>query len=425
MGSTEDEEIKMSGLGSLTKNEDKEFVREYPLDESARTADQTWMNASSAKLSGAQVQKKKILQFRMFKSLKNTNDITANFTLGKQLGKGSFGEVRLCLNKATNVQCAIKIVNKSHIGQHQVLLNLMEQELEVLQNTDHPHIVRVMELLEDDVNFYIISELITGGELYDYIIKTKKLSERQTANIIKQILLALNYMHQQDIVHRDIKPENILIAPEESSSDDLLNIKLTDFGFACFFKRGEGLKQVLGSPLYMAPEIVKEQVYGSKVDIWSVGVIAHILLSGCPPFFGKTKTDIYRSIVNDNPKFGRVKNSLSPEAIQFVMKSLHKDPEQRASAEYLLKHPWLAENADDNELNQEVVEDIIQDLGAFRKQNVFQTGVVSLLAGMKLQASELVNMKEMFIRYDTSQDGFLNLEELRNGMGEVLGHFKA
>ena len=114
----------------------------------------------------------------------------------------------------------MKIVDKGHIGQHQVLVDLMEQELEVLQNTDHPHIVRVMELLEDEAKFYIVSELVSGGELYDYIIKKKKLSEKQSASIIKQILLALNYMHKQDIVHRDIKPENILLSPEESTSED-------------------------------------------------------------------------------------------------------------------------------------------------------------------------------------------------------------
>ena len=112
----------------------------------------------------------------------------------------------------------------------------------MLSNTDHPHIVRVMELLEDEAKFYIVSELVTGGELYDYIIKKKKLSERESAGIIKQILLALNYMHQQDIVHRDIKPENILLCPEESRPGEVIQVKLTDFGFATFFKKGESLK---------------------------------------------------------------------------------------------------------------------------------------------------------------------------------------
>jgi calcium-dependent protein kinase len=94
-------------------------------------------------------------------------------------------------------------------------------------------------------------------------------------------------------VHRDIKPENILLCPEESKSNEDIQVKLTDFGFATFFKKEQGLKQVLGSPLYMAPEIVQEQSYNSKVDIWSVGVIAHIMISGCPPFFGKSKMEIY------------------------------------------------------------------------------------------------------------------------------------
>lgn len=120
---------------------------------------------------------KKVLTFRLFKRLKEVKDLSANFEIGSILGKGSFGEVRRCINKNTGMECAIKIVNKSHIGQHQVLVDLMEQELEVLQNTDHPHIVRVFELLEDDAKFYIISELVTGGELYDYIIRVKRLSE--------------------------------------------------------------------------------------------------------------------------------------------------------------------------------------------------------------------------------------------------------
>ena len=223
------------------------------------------------------------------------------------LGKGSFGEVREVRNVQTGVTCAMKTISKEHIGKHQVLVDLMEQELDVLQKTDHPHIVRVFELLHDDVNFYIVTELVTGGELYDHIIKVKRLKERQAADVIRQLLLALNYMHQQNIAHRDIKPENILLAPEENDDPEKLNLKLTDFGFAVYYRPESGLRQVLGSPLYMAPEIVRQSPYDKAVDIWAVGVIAHILLSGCPPFYGKTKPDISRSIVNDIPKFGRVK----------------------------------------------------------------------------------------------------------------------
>ena len=220
----------------------------------------------------------------------------------------------------------------------------MEQELDVLSRTDHPHMVRVFELLQDDTNFYIVTELVTGGELYDHIIKVKRLNEREAADVIKQLLLALNYMHTQNIAHRDIKPENILLSPEETTEPGKLNVKLTDFGFACFYREERGLRQVLGSPLYMAPEIVREEQYDKSVDIWSVGVIAHILLSGCPPFYGRTKQDIYRSIVSDIPKFGKVRDCLSEQAKEFVMKCLSKDPSRRASARDLLEDEWLQDN---------------------------------------------------------------------------------
>jgi len=214
----------------------------------------------------------------------------------------------------------------------------MENELEVLSKTDHPYITRVIELLEDSSSYYIISEVVPGGELYDYIIKNKMFDERIAAKFVKQILLAINYMHQQNIVHRDIKPENVLI---QSITAKDITLKLTDFGFATIMNPAKGESQVLGSPLYMAPEIVRQEIYNSKVDIWSIGVLTHILLSGCPPFFGKTKQDIYKSILESSPKFGRVNNTLSANSKDFVIKCLSKMPSNRPTAEQLLQHPFI------------------------------------------------------------------------------------
>ena len=121
---------------------------------------------------------KKLLQFRLFKTLKTATDVSTKYKIGRVLGKGSFGEVREAYNIKTKVTCAIKTVSKAHIGQHQVLVDLMEQELDVLSKTDHPHMVRVFELLQDDTNFYIVTELVTGGELYDHIINVKRVTER-------------------------------------------------------------------------------------------------------------------------------------------------------------------------------------------------------------------------------------------------------
>ena len=163
----------------------------------------------------------------------------------------------------------------------------MKNELLILEETSHPSIMRIYELLDDDKFYFIVSEFIRHGQLYDFVVdkgKSGAFTEREVIKIIKQLFLALNYMHARNIAHRDIKPENILI-----ESIEKLDIKLTDFGFATYFNESDKLEEVLGSPLYMPPEIINHQHYDSKVDIWSAGVVAHILLSGKPPFVGDNK----------------------------------------------------------------------------------------------------------------------------------------
>ena len=153
--------------------------------------------------------------------------------------------------------------------------------------------MNVSEVLEDEQNYYIVAEHLKGGELYERIIDGKYLTEVKAAKIMRQVLLAINYMHQKNIIHWDIKPENILF-----ESKDQEDIKITDFGFSAFFDPKDGLSLILGSPLYMAPEIIKGNYYNEKVDIWSVGVITFMLLSGRSPFPGKTNDDIKHLIVH-------------------------------------------------------------------------------------------------------------------------------
>ena len=127
----------------------------------------------------------------------------------------------------------------------------MQNELTILENTSHPNVMRIYELLNDDKFFFVVSEYIKYGELYEFIVKRGGITEEEVIKIVRQIYLALNYMHKSNIVHRDIKPENILI----DSIDDLY-VKLTDFGFSTYFKPGDDMSEVLGSPIYMPPEIV-------------------------------------------------------------------------------------------------------------------------------------------------------------------------
>lgn len=149
------------------------------------------------------------------------------------------------------------------------------------------------ELLEDDEYFYIVTEVLEGGELFDRLISSGKFGEANAGYIVKQVLLALNYMHKQKMTHRDLKPENILL---DSKNKDALEVKIADFGFSCIFDPNEGLNLVLGSPLYMAPELILRKQYNEKVDIWSTGVITYMLLSGKNPFPGKNKEAIQNMI---------------------------------------------------------------------------------------------------------------------------------
>lgn len=171
------------------------------------------------------------------------------------------------------------MIHKKDQKENLILEKLCTQELSVMQMIDHHSMPKVYELIEDDRNFYIVSELL-AEDLAHRLIRRKRMTEKDAATIFSQILMALNYMHSQKIVHRDIKLENVLMSSVEP---DNLDIKVTDFGFAASYK-DQSLDDILGSPLYMAPEIIRNEKYDDKVDIWAGGVLLHILLVGKPPF---------------------------------------------------------------------------------------------------------------------------------------------
>lgn len=221
-----------------------------------------------------------------FKSLKVIKNLSDFYKVGDKLGQGSFGTVYKGSRLSHSQECAIKCIAKQSLRSNPVLPLLMKNELSILKNCAHTNIMYTVELLEDSKNFYVVSELLPGGELQDRMEKVGSYSEKDGAHIIRQILLALNYMHKQNMVHRDLKPENILL---ESADPDCLEIKVADFGFSCIFNPKEKLNLCLGSPLYMAPEVVKEDEYDEKVDIWGIGVMTYYIMSGVQPFDGRTR----------------------------------------------------------------------------------------------------------------------------------------
>lgn len=162
-------------------------------------------------------------------------------------------------------------------------------EIKLLKQMDHPNILKLYEVFQDEARFYVVTQLCEGGELFDEIVKRKSFSEKDAAQIMLQILSAIVYCHSNHICHRDLKPENILMENGEQ-------VKVIDFGTAANFNPEQGMNTMLGTPYYMAPEIFNQSTYNEKCDVWSLGVIMYVMLTGRPPFFGDSDAEVIKCV---------------------------------------------------------------------------------------------------------------------------------
>ena len=203
---------------------------------------------------------------------------------------GYFGEMRLCVHRETQVQRCVKVIRKNKLSDQN--RKNFQEEFKILTALDHPNIMRMFEFFEDEKRYYVIGELCKGGELFDEMQRKGRFTEKDAAIIIKQILTSINHCHANGICHRDIKPENIMM--EDMKRLDQL--KLIDFGTACHFtEKNPLIFEKRGTPYYIAPEVLAEK-YTAKCDVWSVGVIAYLLLSASPPFNGKDENEILAKV---------------------------------------------------------------------------------------------------------------------------------
>ena len=204
---------------------------------------------------------------------------------------------------------------------------------------DHPNIVRLYEFYDEPNYYCLVQEVCSGGELFDAIIKSGKFRESTARILIKSMLSCINYCHSKGVVHRDLKPENVLLEPDM----DFNKMKIIDFGTAVpYDKNGKrGLKEVLGTPFYIAPEVLNAN-YNEKCDIWSIGVITYMVLSGKAPFFGKTDPDIYASVRKGKFEFSAPTwKQVSQDAKDFICQLLTVDHKKRPSAQQALDHKWI------------------------------------------------------------------------------------
>ncbi|KAI5101882.1 calcium/calmodulin-dependent protein kinase type IV-like, partial [Silurus meridionalis] len=255
------------------------------------------------------------------------------YTMGPELGRGATSVVYRCEEKQTEKLYAAKVLKKT------IDKKIVRTEIGVLLRLSHPNIIRLKEIFETETEISLILELVTGGELFDRIVERGYYSERDAAHVIKQILEAVAYLHENGVVHRDLKPENLLYA--DLSIDAPL--KIADFGLSKIIDEQVTMKTVCGTPGYCAPEILRGNTYGPEVDMWSVGVILYILLCGFEPFFDPRGDQyMYSRILNCDYEFvSPWWDEVSLNAKDLVSKLIVLDPQKRLSVHQALGHPWV------------------------------------------------------------------------------------
>lgn len=334
-----------------------------------------------------------------------TIPISKEYTLGKTLGSGAFGTVRLAVHKATKQTRAVKVLKKSNQD-----INLLMREVEILSKLSHPNIMQIFEVFQDQSSFYIVSEYCKGGELFDILSQKGSLSEKDTANIMKQVLSAISYSHKNNIVHRDLKPENILL---DDNSKDLF-IKIIDWGCAVSFSTDKKMHEADGTAYYIAPEVLREE-YDEKCDVWSCGVIMYILLSGELPFFGETEEIITKNILEGKYTFASDKfESVSKEAKDLISKCLEYNKHKRINVKEALDHPFFKTDLDRHNIFQEDLDskNVLNRLSKFSTHSKFYQAVLAFLAHNYADKTQIDRIKKIFLAIDLNFDGKISKEEL-------------
>ncbi|CAD8077741.1 unnamed protein product [Paramecium sonneborni] len=287
------------------------------------------------------------------------------YQFGQKIGEGTFAQVYI--GACNNEQVAIKVLQKDSLKTDRDKFRV-NKEIELLKKVNHPNIVKMKEILEDEQCIYLITEYVSGGELFDYIVEQEILPDGEARHIIIQLINTIDYLHKIGIIHRDLKPENILMR-------DNGDICLIDFGLSMEVTKGQLLVTPCGSPCYAAPEMLEGQNYdGTKTDIWSCGVILYAMLCGYLPFDQENTQELYEKIKQCQYT---IPNSLHQDARDLISKILVYE-DQRISIEQIKNHPFLKNDNDEIINNDELSIEQIEQSQDFQENIEDQNNQASL-----------------------------------------------
>ena len=348
-------------------------------------------------------------------------DITQFYEVQKKIGEGAYGKIYKVRNKQSGDIRAMKQITKAKITD----MGKFQTEIKILSMLDHPNIVRLFEVIEDDKYYNLLEELCTGGELLTRA-QSSQLKEKDIARIFNQIMSGVAYIHGMGIVHRDLKLENILF----SSEDPMSPIKIIDFGFGVFMGKGEEkqlkekegetdlkkfgfkrLKSKVGTLYYISPEIIKGN-YDEKCDIWACGVILYILLAGYPPFSGNTDKEVYSQITNIKYDFDKERWKNYSKYAKELIKNMLTPAKSRYSAKQVLSSKWLEIKLKDN--IDENINSILdyRRISKYKTYNKLKKAILTFIAS-RLSIEESNQLRNIFFNIDEDKNGYISFEDFR------------
>lgn len=416
----------------------------------------------------------KIQTQNLFKS--KTTPVENDFVIIEKIGSGAYGQVFKVRQISNGMIRAMKVLNKYQCAK---FFNSNNEDAlfegDYLKTIDHSNIIKMYDSYLTEDSYYLILEFVNGGELYDTIVNFKHFTEKTASKMMYQLLSAVAYLHDKDMVHRDIKPENLLIEASEiieqinryNSLDNEkscfrpaghqdnptcvkdtvnsyrgslstlkgeninflvktdkidFNIVLIDFGACTHLDPGKFLSMKFGTPYYIAPEVLKQR-YNNKCDIWSCGIIMHTLLIGHPPFLGANGKEILKKVEEGKVNYEGEKWALiSKEAISFLKQLLEIDPNKRISAKQALSNKWITCWQDQGkEFDGNILSDILNNIKSFRAIEKFQQASLAYIVHYTNSSSQNHQLRQIFKSFDKNGDGKLSYTEFREGYKKVFG----
>lgn len=327
-----------------------------------------------------------------------------------ELGSGVSGTVCMGVHRNSNAQYAIKVLTKKKVKLEK--LKQLQQEIRIMVNLDHPNILRLHECFETRDVIYLVLELCKGGELLNrlHAQEDSKFPEKIACQYVYTILSAVRYCHAHNIVHRDLKLENFLFESTTADSD----LKLIDFGLSQYFDSSSRmLSKSCGTPYYVAPEVL-EGSYNCKCDVWSVGVIAYMLLSGSPPFYGKNDAETLQAVRSGRWRFNDNQFRLiSTSAKSFIKQCLERSVQKRPSADEAISNPWFQKLLFADAIPMVLGFDIIQRMSKFQRRSSLAKLFLEVVAHT-LTPDQIVSLRREYIKLDTTRSGVISIQDLRS-----------